>query len=350
MLFALARYGNARWGPAAVAGVGFLAWWVGRGLLGGVSAGEVTRMVTTRRKRAAVWLLLLVSAVGAGFVLEAERTAGGAFQVRPLVRAEIHAPVAAFLREIPLDEGERVSPNGFVARLEIPDLASRLAQKRTEVDEAVAKLSQSRIELVTAREEFARAGRLVALSAVSQAEYRAALHKLEVTTAEEEQSKARLARAREEAKFLEGQSAKLVVRCPVAGVVMTPHLREKQGQYFHEGDLICVVEEPAELVAEVKLPEQDVEHVRAGQRVELKARALPFETFAGVVERTAPAATAAAAGEAQSSVVVYCRFQGGHDGLRSGMTGQARVLCGKQPVIRVLGERALRFLRTEFWW
>ena len=37
-------------------------------------------------------------------------------------------------------------------------------------------------------------------------------------------------------------------------------------------------------------------------------------------------------------------------GLRPGMTGHARVYSGKRPIGAVLLDRALRFLRTEFWW
>ena len=39
-----------------------------------------------------------------------------------------------------------------------------------------------------------------------------------------------------------------------------------------------------------------------------------------------------------------------HPDLRPGMTGHARVQCGKSAVGRVLGEKVLRFVRTEFWW
>ena len=48
--------------------------------------------------------------------------------------------MAGFLREVYCDEGDRVSPGAPVARLEVPDLASRLAQKRAEVREAQARL------------------------------------------------------------------------------------------------------------------------------------------------------------------------------------------------------------------
>src|SRR5262249_28632171 len=81
--------------------------------------------------------------------------------------------------------------------------------------------------------------------------------------------RARLARLQEETRYLERQQGKLSVCCPVSGLVTTPRLKEKVGQYLHEGDLICQVEEPTVLEAEVALPEQDVADVEPGQVVTL---------------------------------------------------------------------------------
>jgi hypothetical protein len=47
---------------------------------------------------------------------------------------------------------------------------------------------------------------------------------------------------------------------------------------------------------------------------------------------------------------VYCRLEAGEAALRSGMTGHARVFTGQRSLGCFLLERALRFVRTEFWW
>jgi hypothetical protein len=94
--------------------------------------------------------------------------------------------------------------------------------------------------------------------------------------------------------------------------------------------------------------------------VYLKARALPFETFTGTVERVAPGAAAevtgppgtapAPSGSTPNTITVYVRLDGAYPDLRPGMTGHARVQCGRSSTARVLGEKVLRFIRTEFWW
>src|SRR5438270_14073015 len=113
-------------------------------------------MIATRRKRLAVWLLALGGVAAAGCLIDIEREAAGPFLARPVVRAEVFAPVAGFLREVPLDEGDRVSPNGLVARLEVPDLNNRLAQKRNEVVELTVKAGVWRREPGAAKEDFNR--------------------------------------------------------------------------------------------------------------------------------------------------------------------------------------------------
>jgi putative peptide zinc metalloprotease protein len=161
-----------------------------------------------------------------------------------------------------------------------------------------------------------------------------------------EAERTRLAGLRAEEADLLAVQARLAVCAPVAGVVTTPRLRETAGQYVREGDLLCVIEEPDELEAEVTLAEQDAGPVRPGQPIGLKARAFPHEWFTARVARVAPAA---AAGEGQAAVTAYCRLPAG-GGLRPGMTGYARVYRDDRSVAGYLFDRAVRSLRTEFWW
>jgi hypothetical protein len=137
-------------------------------------------------------------------------------------------------------------------------------------------------------------------------------------------------------------------------VITTPRLKEKARQYVREGDLIAVVEDPADLEVEIDLAEEEVARVLPRQSVRLKARALPFETFHGQVDRIAPTASSAAEKAAvpgaQGAVTVYCRFERSASAILPGMTGYARIATGRRALGRILVDRVLRFLRTEFWW
>jgi multidrug efflux pump subunit AcrA (membrane-fusion protein) len=377
-----------------------------------------------------------------------EHVSKGSFQVRPLARAELRAPVAGFLKSVYRVECDRVSPGTLIARLEIPDLASRIAQKDAEVREARARLrllteGARREELVQHRRRVERArawrdlgqqdlaraqqglkddlARLEAQVAQHRAEYdhaagvlarsqsllarrtiaveqyreaeslcrsslaqvnqaeaqqrarraegtvvaeaelarreqglaeaQAALTLLEAGTRPEEIEAARacLAKLEEEASYLQGLREKLQIFSPVPGLITTPRLREKIGQYLREGELICEVKGSLVLEAEIALAEQDVARVRPGQTIELKARSLPFHTFSARADRIAPSA-AQDEKKTQSTVTVYCRLEDPATVLRPGMTGYARIACGRRPIGEILAEHIQGFLRTEFWW
>ncbi len=160
---------------------------------------------------------------------------------------------------------------------------------------------------------------------------------------------ARRTRLLEELKYLEDQKTKLQVRSMAAGVIATPRLKDRIGQLAEVGSLICVVEDMAVLRVEILIPEEDVAGLQPGQSIELKARALPFDTFVAKVERIAPSASITP-DKRQSTITVYCYVANQGEKLKSGMTGVARVYRGYRPFGIILVHKALRYLRTEFWW
>jgi multidrug efflux pump subunit AcrA (membrane-fusion protein) len=435
-----------KWGVIGMSAVTLLGLVSSRALLKDVAAGEVRQMLSQRQKRLAVWIAVMNGLVAALCFVHMEDRASGKCQVRPVVRAEIRAPLAGFLREVHCDEGDRVTAGAPVARLEVPDLFSRLMQKQAEVRESQARLqlleagprseevelqrervrrtaawrdlgqqelkqmqqaldedlarlehltAQQRAELDAAQDALARAENLLVKGMITEEQYRetqkrkrvveallaqaqaeararrskgvlesdaelarrekefaetkAALALLDAGTRPEEieAERARLARLQVEREYLESLERKLRVKSPVTGLVSTARLREKLNQYFREGELICVVEEPAALEAEITLPEQSSARVEPGQAVAIKLRTLPYDSFVTHVQRISPAA---ASGDVQSQLNVVCRFDGAPAEVRPGMTGYARIYTGRRPIGAILLDRLMRFVRTEFWW
>jgi multidrug efflux pump subunit AcrA (membrane-fusion protein) len=447
-LFALARFGGHALGVAGLAAVGLLSVLSLRSLFAGISRGEVTQMLRTRRGRSTVWVTGLSAAGLALSVVTIRDRASGPFHFRPAARVEVRAPVAGFVREVHADEGSALQAGSVLAVLEVPDLASRTEQKRAEVREGRARLrlleagsrpeevaqqrrrveratdsrelaaehldgarlalqadlkrldgqiAQRRAELEYATDYVARIRGVAAMSRsehataekerrvaealVTQAEHqkrgrqalgtqkaeaelahrdkeladdRARLALLEAGSRPEEveAERARLARLEEELRHLGRLTEQTRVICRSAGVVVTPRLRETVGHFVKEGDLIAVVEDTTHLEAEVAVPEGESAQIRIGQRIGLKVRALPHETFTAEVVRVAPSARAAdpAKPEEVGRVVVYCRLDGPVEGLRPGMTGYARIYAEERSVGGYILDRAIRFVRTEFWW
>ena len=172
---------------------------------------------------------------------------------------------------------------------------------------------------------------------------------------------ARLNRLLEEHKHLQYLQEEQSVYCPVAGTVTTPRLNEKVGQFLPLGELICVIEDLSTMEAEIAVAEHDAYLLQPGQPITLRPRALPFQSITGTVERIAPAtlsstptATNAAATRAQATgkinLAVYCRVDNEEQFLRTGMTGFGRVLSEKKQLWWVVYNKAIRLMRTEFWW
>lgn len=167
---------------------------------------------------------------------------------------------------------------------------------------------------------------------------------------------ARRERLIEELDFLKNQRSRLIVVAPTNGYVSAPRLRERVGRFNTQGTLLCQVERPGVPRVEIFVAEDDAMAVTTGQPVYFKARALPFETFLGSVERISPATTkpedpaASQRPVFRQTVVVHCRVDCAEGKLKSGMTGFGRVDRGWSTIGSVLLTKASRYVRTEFWW
>ncbi len=101
------------------------------------SLGEDFRsMFRARKLRVIVWLLLVAGLLA----IPIQDRAGGEFHVRPVVRREVRAPIAGFLREIKSDEGDLVEAGALLTLIEVPELTSNIARKRAEIAESEAML------------------------------------------------------------------------------------------------------------------------------------------------------------------------------------------------------------------
>jgi hypothetical protein len=159
----VAFFGLVRWfgglvGPAGLIASTFVFIQLQRRLFIGFCGGEVTKMIVKRFWRAAIWVALIA---GVCCLPLPDRTTG-TFQVRPVHRVEVRAPVTGFLKTVIYDEGDQVSAGAQVARFEIPDLASQIARKTAEIRESEANLRRLEAgprpeELAEQREKVKRA-------------------------------------------------------------------------------------------------------------------------------------------------------------------------------------------------
>ena len=156
--FGLVRWFGAFVGPAGLIASTFMFIQLQRRLFLGFCGGEVTKMMVKRFWRTAAWAAI----IGGACLLPLPDRTSGTFQVRPVHRVELRAPVTGFLKMVAFDEGDQVSAGALVARFEIPDLASQIARKTAEIRESEADLRRLEAgsrpeELAEQREKITRA-------------------------------------------------------------------------------------------------------------------------------------------------------------------------------------------------
>jgi RND family efflux transporter MFP subunit len=178
--------------------------------------------------------------------------------VEPTVMLPIAPRVAGTLAALAADEGSRVRKGEVLARLEDTDLTST-------VDELTARARY-------AREQFERTEDLVRQGFVSPTE-------LDRTRSEMDAADATLRRARSQREFT-------ALRAPADGMIIR---RDGEiGQYLAAGQALFTMSCCAPLRVSVDVDEEDIVRVHVGQKVVLRADALPGRVLDGTVAQVTP--------------------------------------------------------------
>lgn len=141
--------------------------------------------------------------------------------------------------------------------------------------------------------------------------------------------------------LLRDRSGRLIVRAPIAGLVVSGDLDGATGIPVETGQTLFEIAPLDTLTAEVLVPEFDYARVAAGQPADVRLDALPGWTLAGVVDRIRPRA------ESRDGEVVFVaevrldnRLQNQTGPLRPGMTGEGSITTPRAPLALNLWHRA----------
>jgi putative peptide zinc metalloprotease protein len=335
-------------------------------------------------RRASLWTLA-ASLLLLSFVARLPLRVGGEFRLLPDRNADIQAPMEGMIAAVYADEGDVVHAGDTIARLSDTDHRARLSAMNAQLAESQARLrlmrsgprreeislaelniARAEDRLRYAKNEADRAKTLAARDFASPAELQRAEEQATLATRDLEQERARLvvlrsgsrpdsiaameqevARVVAERDRVLGEIGRLALIAPHDGMITTPRLHQRVGQFVRPGDLIAEVHAVDRLTAEIRISERDLGEVRIGSPVALRSRVYPDRTFEGTVTRIA-AAVADTQPQPEHDVRVEVDLV--NDGsLRPGMTGFARVSSGSRPAIDVITRRFRRFIRVEFW-
>jgi len=136
------------------------------------------------------------------------------------------------------------------------------------------------------------------------------------------------------------------IRSPIDGIVATPDLSNRIGDYLDKGDILCTIVSEGRVQIKMPIPEKEIGDVQKGFPISMKVRGYPGRSYEGHVKEIAPVT---AESESGRTVVVYGELDNSDGSLKGGMTGVGKILCGKKMIIHIASRRVIRWLRTEFW-
>jgi putative peptide zinc metalloprotease protein len=249
------------------------------------------------------------------------------FILEPVARAEVRAPAAGVVVQVPVREGQQVAAGTVLAVLSNPELEAHAAVVARELDQAEHALLAARAD--NNMEEIGKQSHEV--------------QRLETDLAESRRK-------------VEG----LVLRSPIDGMVTTSQVEQKVGSYLEEGDELAAVADRSNMKARVLVRDLDLEDIRPGALVKLKVRANPIATYSGYVQQIMPAAAkdqpiaeppilVRYGQELTNYFAVVLQIPNSSGDLREGMTGTAKIYGRRYPIAWRAARNAWRWLRSLIW-
>lgn len=199
--------------------------------------------------------LVITAALAILMLLPVTYKVSGAVELQPASRRFVAAPFDASLAECLVEPGDVVQKNQVLVRLDGREIQVELA-------EAIANLNKA------VRERNAHAARH---------EYAAAS-----ITAEE------IRRFEQQIELLKLHEAGLEVRSPVNGVVVNGDHREACGVPLKTGQTLFEIASLDQMVIELSIPEDDLQHVQPGMPLSVQLDAYPAGRYEARVRRVHP--------------------------------------------------------------
>ncbi len=243
--------------------------------------------------------------------------------------------------------------------MQLDEAAEQVAVRKRELEEARAQ------KLVLLAEDLAEARTNVAVTEKELKEAESRLQLLLAGTRKEEIQalEADIKRSEADQAFLRVQLAGTQILSPATGVVATPsrELKELKGQLVKQGDLIAKVFDLKTVTAQIVISEKEIAPIEVGQKVVLRTRAHPDQTFYGNVtsiatsaqgsssagEKTAPSASSSVS--ANKTIIVTTEIDNSSLLLKPEMTGQAKISCGPRRIFELITWRTARALKVDVW-
>jgi putative peptide zinc metalloprotease protein len=167
-------------------------------------------------------------------------------------------------------------------------------------------------------------------------------------------------RLQQEMAVAQKQVEALEIRAPFAGVITTPEIEQRVGEYLSAGEEFCRLVDRRTMRARVLVRDWELEDLRPGTPAKVKVLPFPYRTYSGHVDQILPAAAEdrpvarphrleRMGQELTNYFAVVVEFPNPDGSLREGMTGTARISAKSSPLGWKVGREAWRWLRSQIW-
>jgi putative peptide zinc metalloprotease protein len=249
------------------------------------------------------------------------------FVVEPGRDARVRAEVAGLVREVYVRQDDAVKAGQLLAVLQNPEV------------EAGPQILSQQLALAS--------------SDVRSSQDRADTDKSAQASLERIRLQQELAVAKKKVESLE-------IRAPFAGIVTTPQIEQKVGEYLTAGDEFTRIVDRGTMKARILVRDWELEEIRPGAAAQVKVLPFPYRTYSGRVEQILPAAALDRpvaqpeklehlGQELTNYFAVIMNFPNPDGSLREGMTGTAKITGKSRSLGWRAGREAWRWAHSQIW-
>ena len=279
------------------------------------------RWKMTRRQQVAA------AAIGVILIAPFASKVSSEFILEPASTTEVRAQVSGRIQDVNIRPGDAVRAGDVLAELSNPELTARAAAAAGELG-----LNESDLRTAQASSAFAAAGRAYA---------------------EHDQLGAQLTVA-------QSKLAELTLRAPAAGIVSTPDVIPQPGEFVREGQEVLRIVDRSNMRARILVRDWEVQEIAIGQPAVIQILAHPYRSYEGRIARILPAAAAdrpvsqpnkleRQGQEVANYFAVEMVFPNPDDSLIEGMTGTAKIIGKRSPLVWQWGRGFWRWVRLQLW-
>lgn len=218
------------------------------------------------------------------------------------IQVDVAAKYAGRVKAVAVREGDLVETGQVIVTMDTAELEAELAKARAKIAEAqesaaevMADIASKESQQLFARQQFARAEKLLASKTVTRDEYEEKEARLKVADANVNASKAKLRSveqseevARAEVRRVQAQIADSTLTSPVRGRVL--YKLAEEGEVLSAGGKAVTLLDLGDVYMEIFLPAQDAGRVRIGAEARIRLDVRPDYAARATVSFVSPEA------------------------------------------------------------